>query len=267
MKKQLLTVLVLPAMMLTSCSKGAELTKEEALERQEEISEKQEKQEYPDNMELSLSIVTNAGKGKEKESSKVEYVLKGNEDGESYFKMKGGTEEEYYDFTIITVKNETYEEVTYLKSYDKDEKKTTELVLTKKGSLTYEVALTPYQSQMLMPAMFFAAYQDPASVIADFEYDDEDMEEAKVSVKYYSTGAGNLTLESSAKYTGEVDQDEEIPVSSSSSITYDNYLFKSYEMSAKSNYGNVSSMKLSASYSDKKISISLPSNWEELLNA
>ena len=153
MKKQYLALLILPALMLTSCSKGKEIKKEEAEKLAQEINDKNEASEDTSrNVELSFSMNEVSGRGEDKESIKVEYTVKTNEDGESYFQMKGGTDGENYDFTLITAKVEEYGEVTYLKTYDAESKKTTQYSFAGDTTL-YSAMLLEYQAQMMIPTM------------------------------------------------------------------------------------------------------------------
>ena len=263
MKKQLLSLLILPALMLTSCNKGKEIKKEEAEKLAQEISDKSNDElASSENLEFKLSMIENTGKGEDKESTSVEYVYKMNEDSDIYFQMKGESEDGYFDFTLINVYDEEYGEVTYLKTYDPEEKTTTQYSIPGEVNILYENLFVVYKLQLSIAVMLYLSYTDPFEAMSVCEYDEED-EDIKGSTKYYSTGEGNLTAEISTKYVGEIDKDEEDVTSASLSVTYDNYLLTNFSLVAKSSFGNTCSLKISASHPKEKIKISLPNNWKD----
>ena len=251
MKKHLLSLLVLPALALTSCGKGGELKEEEAKQRAQEISETSVKPQK--NYEIKLS--TNTVSGKDKKKQNIEYVIRANEDNEMFFSMKGEAEGVKYDVSLYVAKNDEYEEVTYFKSYDADKKEYETTALVKKGNLLYSVSAEVYQSYTLVPLGMYAGYCDPTELMADADQED---------IKYYSTGSGNLTIEATEKQ--EADGQEETVVEATMSVTYDKGLFKEFVMKGKSSLGNTSTMTLTCSYPSSKIKISVPSNWKDALS-
>lgn len=252
MKKHLLSLLVLPALALTSCGKGGELKQEDAKERAKEISETSSKPQK--NYEIKLSTVSTSGKDKKK--STLEYVLKANEDNEIYFTMKGESGGEKYDVSMYVAKNEEYEEVTYFKTYNSSKKEYESTAVVKKGNLLYSVTTEAYQVYTLVPSGMYAGYTDPVALMGDAEEED--------NVKYYSTGEGNLTIE--VKETQEADGEEETMVEASTSVTFDKGLLKSVSIKGKSSLGNTSSMTFTCSYPSSKVKVSLPSNWKDALS-
>lgn len=259
MKKQLLTLFVLPALMLTSCSAGKELTKEEAEQRADEINEKSE--ETPKNVEIKLISKGSSGKGDDKKVQNLEYVVKFNEDGEFFCSMKGTSDDEKIDITVYKVISEEYEEVTYAKTYNESNKKYDEVAITKKGNILYDTLSEGYTVYEAVPLLFYAGY----AIVDLDEYILVEDDDGTATTKFYSTGAGNLTIEQKYKYTGEISEDDEEMLETTTKLAYSNYLLESYSVTGKSNYGNTATIKLTASYPSSKVKISLPSGWEKAI--
>ena len=253
--KKVLPLLVMPALLLTSCaSKGKEISKEEANQIMRDISENSALADaVPDNIEIQFTLSTVIGE--EKIKSNMEFVLKCNEDNEVYFKVKGNSEDTKYDFEFYIFNTEKYGSVNYLKAYDYEEKKY-EVICYANNSLEDYNRAESYKYTAILPLTLFGSYSTPLSFADEF---DEDVE-----YKFYSNGAKNLTIEVS-RLNIDTDDSEELVKDAKLEVTYDNYQITSLYMYSLSNLGNVSKAKGTINYSNKKIEIKAPSGWEKQL--
>ena len=282
MKYKFLTLLMIPMMLLTSCGKGQKITEDKAKELATKITANEEALDGA-SFEFVLSMKGSSGRNKdytsivddaetmvheEKENQDITYTLDIDKNENSKLKVKGNDGEEKFDFVIYTVKNETYEEVSYIKDYDQETKTYKEYVYGKNVTPNYSSLVTPYSMQLLAPAFMLAGLMDPVKLMESDDFKDGEVEEDGLTfshkVAYYSNGEKNLTIESTIKCTSkEIPEDEEVSLEGKYSITYDNLVFKKATITGKSNYGNSSNIK--ANLAMKKVTVELPSNWESLL--
>ena len=260
--KKVILLIIIPALLLTSC-RGKAIPPEEAKKIMNSIHENKD---VPENVEFNMKVsgVSRDDKG-ENQSTNLTYHIISNENDETRFEMKGTNEGTKYDLTFYTVKNETYEEVTYVKEYDKESKDYNEYTFTKKDNISYSTDVLTYQLQLLLPGLVVAAYSDP-TYIDDKEGDvaDESGHTTNTKINYYSTGEKNLTVEIIKKVSGyEKNEGEENSVEGTVTATYDDLMLKKLVTKAKSNYGNNSSMEATLKYSDNLTKITLPNGWEK----
>lgn len=267
MKTRFLSLLMIPALLLTSC-KGEKIGEEKAKELANKITENTGSLEGY-GYELKMTAKGSSGKGSEKKSESLTYELFQDKDENIKFKMKGSDGEKKYDFVIYQVKNTEFEEVSYIKDYDLDTKTYNEYVYGKNVTDNYNSLVSTYTMNALVPVIMMAGLADPAKLLESDDFQNGEIVEDEITYKnevtFYSTGEKNLTIEAKRKAVSEnIPEDEEIETSSSYSITYDNLLLKKATINAKSNYGNNVEMKFNVDIK-KSVKVELPSNWKSVM--
>lgn len=268
MKKKLLSLLFIPAMLLTSC-KGMKISEEKAKELANKIVANGENL---DGKGAEMNITIKDGE------NNVTYQLLIDKNDNLKFKVKGTSDEEKLDFVIYSVKDEEHEEVSYIKDYDEEKKTYTEHVYSKKETENYSTLVSGYTIHALVPFLLIASFADPVKIMESDEYKDgeytEDGITYKNKVEYFSTGERNLTIEVSQKYVsgepivdseeGETLEDNEYSKEKKGTITYDNLVLKNVNITAKSNKGTTGSLKANLEIKNS-LKIELPNNWKDLL--
>ena len=269
MKKKLLSLLFIPAMLLTSC-KGAKITEDKAKELAKKISDNQETLE---DVGTEINITMKDSK------NSISYQLITDKKDNVKFKVKGKADDESLDFVIYTVKNEEHEEISYIKDYNQETKKYTEFVYSKKETEDYSTLVSKYTIHALVPFLMVATFSDPVKVMENDEYKDGEYIDDGVTynnkTEFFSAGERNLTIEVTQKYVsgepivdtekGEKVEDVEYTKEMKLSITYDNLVLKSVNLSGKSNQGTSLYMKASVAIKNS-LKVELPKNWKDLLN-
>lgn len=267
MKTRFLSLLMIPALLLTSC-KGEKIGEEKAKELANKISENTNNLDGY-GYELKVNAKGSSGKGSEKQSESISYELYQDKDENIKFKMKGNDGDEKYDFVIYQVKDETYEEVAYIKEYDLDKKVYNEYVYGKNVTDNYSSLVSSYTMNALVPAIMMAGLADPAKLLESDDFQNGEIVEDEITYKnevtFYSTGEKNLTIEAKRNaISNNIPEDDETDISLSYSITYDNLLLKKATIVGKSNYGNTIEMKFNVDIK-KSVKVELPSNWKEVM--
>ena len=275
MKKQFLTLILLPTLVLTSCGKGKLITEEEATELKEKILEKTK-----DIKNADCTIKASGQEGKEKTDMNLTYHFMTNDLETAYLTAVGKEKNEKIDVTLCQFKSEQYEEVTYIKEYNNESKKYDEYTFVKKDNTDYSKQSSKYGLYFLVPVLFLASYADPYEI----EYHDEEGK-YDIATNYYSNGENNLTieqkktlskrpatssilfsseessLESSA--AAEVEEEEEYEVESTTTVKYEALRLKEVIIKSKSNFGNKVNINTKCSLKESRINISLPNGWEK----
>ena len=271
--KKLTLLLLVPALLLTSCGKGQKINDEKATELATKISEKTkgEDDDTPQNFEVVISATGASQKDSKKVETNLKYKLSVNEADETKLQVKGKEGDVKYDFCVMSIKQEGYEdELTYLKLYNEAEDKYDETIFLNSN----DDRVTQYSLQILVPALLLASYSDPLALIEDEEAKNGQSQEGEGeniitydnTVKYYSRGDGNLTIEASKKYvSGTFKEGEEEQLETYYTFTYDNYYIKSMVMKGKSNYNNDMKITMDVTLKKSKINFELPKGWEEMI--
>ena len=268
MKNKILSLLFIPTLLLCSC-KGPKINEEKAKELAAKIVANEDALEGKG---TEINITLKDGK------NNVSYNLVTDKNENVKFKVKGQSDDENLDFVIYTVKNEEHEEIAYIKDYDQATKKYSEHAYSKKETPEYSSLTSNYTIQALVPLLMIASFADPVKVMENDEYKDGEYVDDGITylnkTTYYSTGERNLTIEVSQKYVsgepivdeekGEKLEDAEYAKEMKLSITYDNLVIKSVNMSGKSNKGSNISLKATIKV-DNSLKVELPNNWKDLL--
>ena len=267
MKNRFLSLLIIPALLLTSC-KGEKIGEEKAKELANKITENTDGLEGY-GYELKMTAKGNSGKGSEKKSESLSYEIFQDKDENIKFKMKGNDGDQKYDFVIYEVKNETYGKIAYIKEYDLDKKVYNEYVYGKNDTEDYSSLVSTYTSNAFVPVIMMASLADPAKLLESEDFQNGEIVEDEITFKnevtFYSTGERNLTIEAKRKAVSDnIPEDNETDISIAYSITYDNLLLKKATITAKSNYGNSMEMKFNIDIK-KSVKVELPSNWKEVM--
>ena len=267
MINRFLSLLMIPALLLTSC-KGEKIGEEKAKELANKISENTNNLDGY-GYELKVNAKGSSGKGSEKQSESISYELYQDKDENIKFKMKGNDGDQKYDFVIYQVKDETYEEVAYIKEYDLDKKVYNEYVYGKNVTDNYNSLVSTYTMNALVPVIMMAGLADPAKLLESDDFQNGEIVEDEITYKnevtFYSTGEKNLTIEAKRNaISNNIPEDDETDISLSYSITYDNLLLKKATIVGKSNYGNTIEMKFNVNIK-KSVKVELPSNWKEVM--
>lgn len=271
--KKLSLLLLLPALLLVSCGKGQKISDEKAKEIATKISEKakSDDDDTPQNFEVVISASGAQTKDGKKVEGNLKYKLSVNEADETKLQVKGKEGDVKYDFCVMSVKQEGYEDnLTYLKVYNEEEDKYDEMVFLDSS----DKRVTQYSIQILVPALLLASYSDPLTLIEDGEVkngqstegDEENLITYDNTVTYYSNGDGNLTIEGTKKYvSGTFKEGEEEQLETTFKFAYDNYYIKSAVMKNKSNYNNEMKITLDVTLKKTKINFELPKDWEKMI--
>ena len=264
--KNLKLVFLTPVLLLSSCSLllGPEIKESEAQKIEENIKKNNEETDKKA-ADIQLTISGAEGKGDEKVSSSSNYRMKSDGDGSIYFYAKekeNGVEEEieYY-----TVKDKTYDEVTYVVYFNKELNKKVRETYVKKGNDSYSSTIYDIVGlKILVPTLIMGSLVDPTS--CDFEgFATSGKADYSTEVKYHSWGKENLSVEVNAQIKGAVDRDaEEVAEKASLTVTYDKLFLKEVNLTQTSTYGNKSSMKGKISFA-KTMAITLPNGWKDVI--
>ena len=252
MKQNFKVLVLLPIVALTACANlGKEVDEKAVADYKAELA----KQEEPKCLSFTMNL--SGTTGKDKQASKSNYKMKQNAEGDKYFYTYSKNGDSESKVEVYQVKNEQYEEVTWI-DYSSEAGKLT-IAYAKKDNTRYNELTSEYvTSAGMAPSLFYLMVASPDGAGEMLEADEENAE-----TKFYSNGEANLSMKITLKKAQEDPEEEEWAVSGNLTITYNNYRFASLDMSAKTNLGNSQSGKASASYD--AVSLSLPSGWEKVL--
>ena len=265
----MLSLLFIPTLLLCSC-KGAKISEEKAKELADKIVANGDALEDVGG-EINISMKDS--------KNNVSYQLLIDKNENIKFKVKGRNENENMDFVVYSVKEEEHEEISYIKDYNQETKKYTEFVYSKKETEDYSTLVSKYTIHALVPFLMVATFSDPVKVMENDEYKDGEYIDDGVTynnkTEFFSAGERNLTIEVTQKYVsgepivdtekGEKVEDVEYTKEMKLSITYDNLVLKSVNLSGKSNQGTSLYMKASVAIKNS-LKVELPKNWKDLLN-
>lgn len=256
MKAKRILFLAIPAMFLTSCGPGAEITDSKELsDKAEAIAAKNKEIK---NFKFTVDIDSNSydEDAKKNVNTKSKTVYEKNEDGDIRVHSVGTVDGKETTNDFYLVSNAKYQQVLYTDDFD-GENHDISVYGYEGNELTFGFASLTYA----LPEAYLSAFSDPTLLIGS---DVESSYEGEVSLKYFSTGDGNLTIEATTS-SNSVEESREAAVWTKEVIRYDNYFLKSASTESRSNKGNVSKMEFSLEVKDK-FAINLPSGWEELIN-
>ena len=255
MKKFKLLFLVPALFSMAACGLGQEVNADKAKEIAKNMNA-----EGADTYEATISMTTYDAE--EKETTKMNYVLKRNADGDIQASMKaestGGENEYKSDIEIYKVKNDQYDEVIYMKYYDDEDKKDDINVYVKKGNeLSYATIASSVNLELgSLNAYFYDADELVAAIeMAEAEAKKDD----NIEIKYYSTGNNNLTIKETAKQS-----DDDDAYYGESTITFDKGLLTNSESKMQNKAGDKIELKVSIKY-PSSLKISLPNGWESYI--
>lgn len=259
MKKFKLLFLIPAVFAMVACNlgKGKEVTAEEA----KDIAKNMQEVEEPKNMEISLSMTSYSAE--RKATSTASYTVKQNEAGDLYVGLKvetkdekGVDEDSSTDMEIYRVADAEYDEVIYLRNYDFDKKQDEIEAYVKKGneaqyaymfeSVDHETALVDAYT---IPVEEFPDYIEEAELQAKAD--------ENISLKYYSNGKNNLTIEETIAKS-----DKEDAIWGSATITFDNSRLTKLESNQENAEGDKLNIKVEVKYPNS-LKISLPNGWKD----
>ena len=255
MKAKRILFLAIPAILLTSCGAGAEIT--DSKELADKTAAIAAKQKEVKNYKFTVDIDSNSYDESEKKNAntKTKMVYEVNEDGDIKLHSESTSNGKTTTSDFYLVKDTKYKQVLYLDNFDGKDHDIS--VYGYEGNeLTFGFATLYYA----IPEAYLSAFSDPTVFVSSATQASNE----ETVVKYYSTGDGNLTVEATVTEKS-VDASEESAVSTKETIKYDNYLLKSASIEATSNKGNVSKMNFTFE-AKAKFAITLPSGWEALIN-
>ena len=266
MKKKLPLLLVLPAMMLSSCGYGAEVTDSSEIKGlMDGISAKTEEVK---NLEMRMTTKTTAYDEDLKKNVTTDgnLIFCMNSESEMYMYTSSKTSEgEKSEETVYYVKDQNNKTVLAVQEYNPETKKNNDIVSY--GENDSEIGLASFV--FLAPLLLYATYANPTSFVATLN-DESGLAAASVELaseaKYYSRGEGNLTIVIEAKTTVEVKkEDKEQTVSETETIIYDNYHISKVVSEGVTNKGNNTKAEMSFNIKDS-LAIDLPASWVESIN-
>ena len=271
---------LLPVLMLSACGLGTKLSDEQAQERIDAIKEKSGSladDENYQNSKMSLvidsyNIDTDGTKTKVKQSFKLE----SNQDGEThaYVEFITGSEKETTDFYLVNYDDSETEDdqIVYVKMYDSEaEDKKEEIVCVSLGKnpSVFSSCVSAFASESSSALLYFAAFANPESVASSFESAAGDQYDTEIS--YHSGINGDFSVKCVANLKADVevpDGSEDLVAKQQTTIvTYSKDVLASFDSSSKTVAGDLTSVRGSAAYQKAKIKISLPSGWQNKLDA
>lgn len=258
MKKYLKGLFLIPTLLLASCGGlGKEITEEESKEISENIAE-----EAANQKDIAFELSMGGTSGESKVKVNQEYKMKLAENGDKYYYALQEEGENKSFFEVYQVANETYDEVTWVK-YLSEGKELTAAYAKKGNELVYEASVVTFvASASFGPGAFYAMFSSPDVFVSDYV----DAQSENATIKFYSTGEKNLSIKVTVKNEQkpeDSEDDDDWVKEGNFTVTYDNNLLKSFEISSTTNLGNKATGKGKASYGAQKIS--LPKGWEDLL--
>ena len=269
MKKRLLTLMLLPAMLLCSCN-GMKIEEDKAKEIAAAIKENVDnlENEKKNNVNIKMTYKEAKGQGDLKIVTDATYKVITNAEGASRYEAKGKDANVSEDFVIITKKDTTHEELTYIKTYNETSQKYDEFVYSKVQTANYSSYKNEYSTRMIGPLLIAAFLMYPESIMPkedDPETEVEDGVTYKNSYNYYSWGDKSLTVVYEKKAISEAPNDTEVEISTKYNVKYRNLLVKTIRADGTSNYGNKTAIKADFKFSTSLYAIDLPNNWQSLL--
>ena len=258
MKKKLPLLLVLPAMMLSSCGYGPEVTDEST--KAELLSEIAEKSSKIKNLVMKMTSKQTAYDYdlKKNVSTDGTLIYSANSDGEMYMYTSATTSEgEKTEETVYSVMDKDKRSVLAVQEYNPETKKN-ETMFYGENEASLGVFL------FLVPILLYSTYMNPETYVSSLTKDST-LATASLKldgdIKYYSRGAGNLTIVAETSTTKEVKEDDgEQSIHEISTVTYDNYLISTVQIEDKTNKGNTNKSTITFNFPEN-LAIDLPSSW------
>ena len=255
--KKIRFLFIIPALFsLASCGLGKEISADQA----KEIAKNMQDVEEPKNYEYNISISTYDAE--EKVTVKGSYLIKANEAGNFYASVKiDDPREDGYSSKeeVYQVKNDEYEEVVYLKSYDYDEKKDVIEVVTKKDNPNYDyISMSAQANASSAVSVYALSSEDLYTMIESAESQSKASD--LVSYKYFSTGNNNLTIQETMKKSEDAES-----MSGSGTMTFDKGLISKLESKIETKDGSKVEIKGTFKYPNS-LKIDLPRDWKSYLD-
>ena len=161
MKKKLVLLGVVPALLLASCGQdyGKEVTDaKEVAALTEGISKHDNKDVKSGEISIKLEGSAYDEETKKNVTTKTDMLLQINEKSEMYLHSVSEQDGEKAESNMYLVQNETYKSIYYVSQYDPEAKKTETYVYSEKdNSSTVSMA----QLAFLLPMVFYGAFEDP----------------------------------------------------------------------------------------------------------
>ena len=252
--KKISLLFLISSLLIVSCSEnGQEIKKEKAQEIAAEIDQ------ATDNVEVikhETKVDYYYAETKTTETRSYTYIK--NEKGEVHITSNQEMVSEISRSDFYIVEHAEYEKVIYLKQFRQkpDSKAEEEVsVYTKKDDPTFDTLAATYANaatQTASPYYKEAAYATKVMALNTIV--------ENIKLKYYSSGAGNLTIEIDASKM--VDDKGETPKSAKLKYVYNKNLLSTYEFTTVLKNGDKASLSLNCEY-DETYKISLPAGWEK----
>lgn len=247
-------------MMLSSCGYGPEVTDEST--KAELFSEIGEKSSEIKNLVMKMTSKQTAYDYdlKKNVSTDGTLIYSANSDGEMYMYTSTTTSEgEKTEETVYSVMDKDKKSVLAVQEYNPETKKNDTMFYGENASETSFAALL-----FLAPILLYSTYMNPERYVSSLT-NDSTLETASLKLdgdlKYYSRGAGNLTIVSEMSTTKEVKEDDgEQSIHEISTVTYDNYLISTVQIEDKTNKGNTNKSSITFNFPEN-LGIDLPSSW------
>ena len=167
MKKKLVLLGVVPALLLASCGQdyGKEVTDaKEVAALKEGISKHDNKDLKSAEISIKLEGSSYDEESKKNVTAKTDMLLQVNEKNEMYLHSVSEQDGEKSESNMYLVENEKYKSVYYVSQYDPETKKTETYVYSEKeNSSTVSMATLSF----LLPMVFYAAFEDPMNLDVD----------------------------------------------------------------------------------------------------
>lgn len=261
MKTKLPLLLILTALMLSSCGNGSEIKDEQKVnELKASIAEKVNEHK---NYEITVNIKSSRydEELKKNVTNVSETFYQKNEAGDTYLKTTGTNDGVKSESIVYLVNNEQYTQVLYTSNYYGETNENETSVYGYEGN---EITFSFASFYFIVPETYLSMFENPLTADINAIANAEDSVKYDVVEKYYSKGDGYLTIKADVKINGE-SSEEEYATKAAYTVEYDNYHLSSVKVEQTSNKNNKSTIDFKLTLKDK-LTIELPSGWEELIN-
>ena len=241
-------LLLVPFVLLSGCNAQKEISKEKATEIVQKIIGN--KEETP----LVFTIFNKGamGKGDDRVVVDLSYEYRYTSNGYYTF-IKGQNGSINYDAEMYCVKNVKYDEVKFIRYFDKEKNDYVKAVEVAKDNENYATAFADLGAYRTKSVLDY--YVQVTAFFKELYPTD--------TMKLYSSKDGQLEIVQTSEDNISTPEDDETTIKGKSVYKYENYRFVSVDIDTKSNWGNTWRTIGKIDYT--KVNVELPSDWESYL--
>ena len=262
-------LLIIPALLISSCGDAQSYGKKITLEKAKAVYEDiEDNYELPDGWVVDFVQETSEGKGDDKSTQKMRYKAKRNATSlyiNYRFISQSPSERinihtEYYIFP-----DSNYRQIVYAKSENLITEQKTEIAVADGDYYSYSNSIIydlNHTSEFYYATQYNYVMREFASCVKDV--DAESQKESGNNYSYYSSGKGNLTIKLNFRQKSARDSDYEDTIKGDAILAVNDYRFTKLTADASTSYGNKQTMTINYTY-PKAVKIEPPEGWEDKL--